>query len=649
MNRILGIMVALTTLATVLKAQAPTNLKAQTPASLQPHVMLTWNAPAGASFFKIYRSSPDSTAFQLIGISSFAQQYDDNSVSAGVLYYYAVSAVMLKDTVLVESPRSTTVAVRVYSLAPGPKGIIAGRITDQVFGTPVPRAVVRFYKLPSPTNRGVDIATDASGGYTAVVDTGTYIIRAEEAPAATIQGGHQPQWFDHAIDPGGAKPVVVRADDTVHVSFALLPNFAQQFAYVSGTVTDEQGAPLSGAAVAFVRPIQELVASGATTSLTPGTGAEARDIPGIGFGRGVAWMGFTNTSGKFFAQVPANRQYVALAAQDGYYPEAFNNIADLTQATLIAVRGDTSGINFSLRKKTATDTGSMQGAVQDGDGNDVPSRIILFPRPKEGGDRPAIFTFTDSSGVFLLNDIESGSYAVLAVPFSNYAPSFATASGVPALSWLTADSVKVNGTTPHVSIAVPSLQNTGLTRINGRVQSAANTPLPGVRVLAQASNGNILGYGLSDPAGNYSIEALGNGPVTLLADRFSFNQVQAPLTIPVNTFAVNNMDFTLSTSYPTSVASGNTLPQRCALDQNYPNPFNPTTKIGFRVSGAGSAWVRLSVYDILGREVAVLVNEEKQPGSYEVSFDGHGLASGIYLYKLVGGAFAQTHTMMLVK
>ena len=45
----------------------------------------------------------------------------------------------------------------------------------------------------------------------------------------------------------------------------------------------------------------------------------------------------------------------------------------------------------------------------------------------------------------------------------------------------------------------------------------------------------------------------------------------------------------------------------------------------------------------------MLVNEEKQPGSYEVSFDGHGLASGIYLYKLVGGAFAQTHTMMLVK
>ncbi len=649
MNRILGILIALTTLATVVTAQAPTNLNAQSPPSLQPRVMLSWTAPPGVSFFKIYRSSPDSTAFQLIGISSFAQQFQDDSVKAGVLYYYSVSAVTLKGAVLVESPHSAAVAVRVYSLSPGPKGIIAGRVIDSVSGTPIQRAVVRFYMLPSPTSRGVEIATDPTGGYTAVVDTGTYLIRAEEAPAATIQGGHQPQWFDHAAEAGGAKPVTVKAADTVHVSFALLPNSAQLSANVSGIVTDEQGTPLPGAFVAFVRPIQELVASGATTSLTPGTGAEARVIPGLGYARGVYWLGPTSATGRFTGQVPVNRPFVALATMNGYYPEAFNNVSDPTQATVLAVRGDTSGIDFSLRKKTATDTGSIQGGVQNGDGGNVPSRIILFPRPKEGGERPAIFTDTDTAGVFLLNDIESTSYAVLAVPFSDYAPSFATASGAPAISWLTADSITVNGTIPHVSITVPSLHNTGLTRINGRVLSVANTPLPGVRVLAQALNGSILGYGLSDPTGNYSIEALGNGPVTLLADRFRFNQVQAPLTIPANTFAVNNMDFTLTTSNPTSVAAVSILPQRCALSQNYPNPFNPSTRIGYRVSGLGSGWVKLSVYDILGREVAVLVNGEKQPGAYEVSFDGTGLASGVYIYRLSVGTFTQTHTMTLVR
>ena len=105
--------------------------------------------------------------------------------------------------------------------------------------------------------------------------------------------------------------------------------------------------------------------------------------------------------------------------------------------------------------KAPADTGTMQGAVTDPDGNDVPARIILFPRPKESNDAPAVFTYTDSSGIFLFNNIEAGSYIVLAIPFDDYAPSFSTTSGATALTWLNADSVVVNGTTPHVKISVP--------------------------------------------------------------------------------------------------------------------------------------------------------------------------------------------------
>jgi hypothetical protein len=76
------------------------------------------------------------------------------------------------------------------------------------------------------------------------------------------------------------------------------------------------------------------------------------------------------------------------------------------------------------------------------------------------------------------------------------------------------------------------------------------------------------------------------------------------------------------------------VPVTNALEQNYPNPFNPSTKIGFGVSGLGSRWVRLAVYDVLGREVAVLVNEKKTAGSYEVKFDGSALPSGMYFYRI---------------
>jgi hypothetical protein len=88
-------------------------------------------------------------------------------------------------------------------------------------------------------------------------------------------------------------------------------------------------------------------------------------------------------------------------------------------------------------------------------------------------------------------------------------------------------------------------------------------------------------------------------------------------------------------------------PAEFALEQNYPNPFNPSTSIGFRVPEEG--WVTLSVFDVLGREVAVLVSEPKAPGSYAVDFDARGLASGLYVYRLTAGSFAQTRKMLLLR
>jgi Glycoside hydrolase family 44/Secretion system C-terminal sorting domain len=88
-------------------------------------------------------------------------------------------------------------------------------------------------------------------------------------------------------------------------------------------------------------------------------------------------------------------------------------------------------------------------------------------------------------------------------------------------------------------------------------------------------------------------------------------------------------------------------PLRFTLEQNYPNPFNPTTVVRYQVSGNSN--VRLAVYDLLGREVALLVNERKAPGSYSVRFDGSRLASGMYLYRLRAGTFVQTRTMAFVK
>lgn len=74
------------------------------------------------------------------------------------------------------------------------------------------------------------------------------------------------------------------------------------------------------------------------------------------------------------------------------------------------------------------------------------------------------------------------------------------------------------------------------------------------------------------------------------------------------------------------------VPLKLELMQNYPNPFNPTTMIGYQIPVSGH--VRLTVFDLLGREVAVLVDERKAAGRYEVRFDGSGLSSGVYFYRI---------------
>lgn len=108
-----------------------------------------------------------------------------------------------------------------------------------------------------------------------------------------------------------------------------------------------------------------------------------------------------------------------------------------------------------------------------------------------------------------------------------------------------------------------------------------------------------------------------------------------------------------STFYPftwtdyTSVENNYEPVQSFVLSQNYPNPFNPTTKIGYEIPER--SFVTIKVYDVLGKEIATLVNEEKLNGSYEVEFKSNGLASGIYYYRIKAGNYSQTKKMILLK
>ena len=93
--------------------------------------------------------------------------------------------------------------------------------------------------------------------------------------------------------------------------------------------------------------------------------------------------------------------------------------------------------------------------------------------------------------------------------------------------------------------------------------------------------------------------------------------------------------------------SVNNIPDKFSLLQNYPNPFNPSTNIRYDIPKNG--FVKLVVFDILGREIETLVNEKQNAGTYEVTFNGSNLSSGIYFYTLSAGDYKETKKLVLLK
>lgn len=117
---------------------------------------------------------------------------------------------------------------------------------------------------------------------------------------------------------------------------------------------------------------------------------------------------------------------------------------------------------------------------------------------------------------------------------------------------------------------------------------------------------------------------------------------------PGNAYLVSSALFNTVVNFITSINnSGSIYHSYYELYQNYPNPFNPVTKISFQLPVVSSS--SLKIFDITGKEVATLVNEVLQPGTYETTFDGSSFNSGIYFYQLMSGYYKETKKMLMLK
>ena len=111
--------------------------------------------------------------------------------------------------------------------------------------------------------------------------------------------------------------------------------------------------------------------------------------------------------------------------------------------------------------------------------------------------------------------------------------------------------------------------------------------------------------------------------------------------------AVNDASTVAKRSYNKILFTGDEIPVTYDLSQNFPNPFNPATTIQYQLPKNG--FVTLKIYDILGKEVAALVNDQKTQGRYSVNFDASRLASGVYIYQLLVNDYVSSKKMLFLK
>ncbi len=626
-----------------------------------PFVELKWDAPMGGLFFRVHRATDDTTSFSALSVTN-ARAYDDFLVTPGHTYYYYVTSISLTSTGTVESDPSAIVSLTVKGGTSRPHGVVDGTVTDSVTGMPLPFVRVFFYRFIPMTMHPMiptfawpmppAVWTDSLGHYSASLDTGGYFIRAVAWHTADTMPQYFPEWYKDARTIDMATKVAVADSDTVAVNFDLerIPPVIP--VHLTGTVRDTAGNPLSHAMITVLRSIQDFHASVAAGSLQPADEA-GLDIDDLGFMRGVAWRGFTDTLGHYDATVFTGKPYIVAASKKSYQTQFYNMKSSPSDADVLVLSGDTSGIDFALNLIPNINN-SVAGSVRDTAGTGVQSRVVLIPlRPQPAG-LSVRFTNTDSTGVFLFNHIRTGKYIALAIPYDNFAPAFYKAGAFGVIRWKDADTITVSGAVTGIDIGVVPIQSNGVISVHGRAVTNGNAGVQGANVFLVDAQGAIAGYSLTDAMGGYAITMVSSGSYNLVVDKDGYSSSPTPVAVSGSSYDVPVSDVAMSPDVPTGVNSQSTAPESFQLDQNYPNPFNPTTMIEYTIAGAngqgaGVSDVRLVVYDILGRAVATLVNEKQAPGTYKIQFNGAKLASGVYYYRLTAGNFETTRSMLLLK
>ena len=531
-----------------------------------------------------------------------------------------------------------------------------------VSSQPLAGAEVRISQIANGRSLDYSVLTGDDGNF--VLDN----VQAGRlyAYAVSPDTNYQSEWYINQKTIITSVPQDLKENGTVVFEFHLLPKNGVA-APVAGRVVDEQDRGVQGAKVSFYRK-DRFIHIGDTASIN----TLFLDSP-IGWRSSVVdAVAYTDFQGQFNLMLPAGDDYYTVVEKDNYLTAFIADQTNAMEAKAIRVANGGSWLHYTLTE-TATTNNKLYGKVTSKrNGVSKQATIVLIDtelkRGAGGGHtfRKYQSVITDSNGVFQFDNLaDSPPSALLAIPLdARLAPQYYHSNGG-RTNFTESQELSPLGTIQDIDFELHETVRNGIGVFFGQVvlrRGLERIPLPGTLVFAErASTGELVGYAISDSTGWYSLLGLEQGDYVLYADNpeYAYHAVYTAAkptrSMPVSLNYLSStapgrkseVNFNIDDLRTTVGVDPTVTPQTVTLYQNYPNPFNPSTTISFAVPQRQH--VTLRVYNALGTEIAVLLDEAMDAGHYNVTFDGLDLPSGMYVYQLQSGDQLLSRSMTLTK
>ncbi len=260
------------------------------------------------------------------------------------------------------------------------------------------------------------------------------------------------------------------------------------------------------------------------------------------------------------------------------------------------------------------------------------------------------------NGDYILRNLTIDSTDIMAYPNDEdedalppqFVPTYHTAGTTGTINWMSSRTLYTNNNIFNVDIKVFGITGSGGSSfISGGVFVAPPQTGGLQNAIVYAMNGTeFKGFSVSRTNGPYDINNITQGTYRVICDRFGY--FTAEKNVVVGSVSPDTINF-----YMTGIGViginpiTGIIPKVFSLSQNYPNPFNPSTKINVDIPK--NSQVKIAVYDMLGKEIDILVNQNLTAGSYKVEWNASKYASGIYFYRLISSEFTDIKKMVLVK